>query len=144
MDSVEVVDELKVVSTSHKEQKNRSYTMEFKSNFVDHAKTHSIRETAIKFNVDRQSVREWKRQQGSIRSSNSKKKRLSGGGRKVTSEYLEETLLIWIHERRSRMLHVSRKMIMYKAKALFDNGNSDPSALDAFVVSRGWLQKFMQ
>ena len=112
MDSVEVVDELKVASTSHKGQKNRSYTMEFKSNAVDHAKTHSIRETAIKFNVDRQSVREWKRQQESIRSSISKKTRLSGG-RKVTSEYLEETLLIWIHERRSRMLHVSRKMIMY-------------------------------
>ena len=30
MDSVEVVDELKVASTSHKGQKNRSYTMEFK------------------------------------------------------------------------------------------------------------------
>ena len=31
------------------------------------------------------------------------------------------------------------------AKALFDNGNnSDPSAQDAFVASRGWLQKFMQ
>ena len=36
------------------------------------------------------------------------------------------------------------KMIMYKAKALFDNGNSGPSAQDAFVASRGWLQKFMQ
>ena len=42
------------------------------------------------------------------------------------------------------MLHVSRKMIMWKAKSIFDAKNEDPTTKDSFVASRGWCEKFMQ
>ena len=35
-------------------------------------------------------------------------------------EDLEEDLVHWIYEKQSKMLHVSRKMIMWKAKSIFD------------------------
>ena len=34
------------------------------------------------------------------------------------------------------MLHVSRKMIMLKAKEIFDDKTTDPASRDAFVASR--------
>ena len=42
------------------------------------------------------------------------------------------------------MLHVSRKMIMWKSKSIFDAKNEDPATKDSFVASRGWCEKFMQ
>lgn len=41
------------------------------------------------------------------------------------------------------MLHVSRKMIMWKAKNIFDEKSEDPAIKDSFVASRGWCEKFM-
>ena len=42
------------------------------------------------------------------------------------------------------MLHVSRKMIMFKAKKIFDDKTTDPASRDAFVASRGWCEKFLR
>ena len=42
------------------------------------------------------------------------------------------------------MLHVSRKMIMFKAKKIFDDKTTGPATRDAFVASRGWCEKFMR
>ena len=42
------------------------------------------------------------------------------------------------------MLRVSRKMIMWKAKCIFDAKNVDPATKDSFVASRGWCEKFMR
>ena len=73
------------------------------------------------------------------------KTRLAGGGRKFTDKELEEKVLNWIHERRENMLRVSRKLIMKKAKILYDESVADDlSAKEAFVASRGWLEKFMK
>ena len=46
--------------------------------------------------------------------------RLDGAGRKLSDESLEEELLRWIHEGRARMLRVSRKLVMFKAKSIYD------------------------
>ena len=74
-----------------------------------------------------------------------KKKRLEGGGRKLTDSDLEPGLLEWIHERRANMLRVSRKSIMRKAKAIHDEASDgDLSIQGSFVASRGWLDKFMK
>ena len=61
----------------------------------------------------------------------------------VISE-IEENLLEWINERRSKMLHVSRKMIQIKAKAMFDDKTDDPAVKETFLASTGWIQKFMK
>ena len=52
-------------------------------------------------------VREWKKDFEKIN-----RQRLGGGGRKFIDKNLEEDLVHWIYEKRSKMLHVSRKMIM--------------------------------
>lgn len=46
-----------------------------------------------------------------------KRQRLDGAGRKLTDRHLEEGLLKSILDRRGRMLRVSRKLIMFKAKS---------------------------
>ena len=46
------------------------------------------------------------------KQGDTKKKRLEGGGRKLTDNDFERELLEWIHERRANMLGVSRKLIM--------------------------------
>ena len=61
-------------------------------------------------------VREWKDSFDKIKTARSSRQKLEGGGRKCTDEDLEEDLVIWIYEQRSKMLHVSRKMIMFEAK----------------------------
>ena len=40
---------------------------------------------------------------------------------------LEENLSELIHERRSKMLHLPRKIIRIKAKAMFDEETDDPA-----------------
>ena len=51
-----------------------------------------------------------------IKFTKTNRQRLNGGGRKCTNENLEEDLAHWIYEKRRKMLHVSRKLIMWKAK----------------------------
>ena len=42
------------------------------------------------------------------------------------------------------MLHVSRKMITWKTKSIFNRKNNNPAIKDSFVASRGWCEKFMR
>ena len=70
--------------------------------------------------------------------------RLDGGGWKLTHVELEE-LLSWIQQRRSNMIRVSRKVIMFKVKFIYDEKCGDKEELKAgFVASNGWLTKFMK
>ena len=46
--------------------------------------------------------------------------------------------------KRSKMLHVGRKIIMWKAKSIFNKKNDYPAIKDLFVASRGWCEKFMR
>ena len=102
-------------STSHKGEKLRSYTTDFKPEAVRFAELNGNRAAESKYKVDRKSVREWrgkKQKFEELRKSTSagvKRQRLDGGGRKVTDSELEEHLLEWIFDRRDKGLRVSRK-----------------------------------
>ena len=61
-------------------------------------------------------VREWMKDFEKIKFTKTNRQRLNGGGRKCANENLEEDLVHWIYEKRRKMLHVSRKLIMWKAK----------------------------
>ena len=74
-----------------------------------------------------------------------KRFRVEGRGRKLTDNELEDEVLNWIHRLRENMLCVSRKCIMFKAKAIFHEKCGDDEALkESFVASDGWLVKFMK
>ena len=129
---------------SSRGKKKRSYSMEFKKQVVIYAEANSNRSAASRFDVEPKRVREWKKDIDKINATKSKRQRLDGGGRKCIDADLEEDLVHWIYEKRSRMLHVSRKMIMWKAKSIFDEKNEDPALKDTFLASRGWCEKFMR
>ena len=70
--------------------------------------------------------------------------RLHGGGRKLTDIELEKPVLSWVHEQRANMLRVSRKVIMLKAKSIYDKKCENNDAMkDAFIDNNVWLVKFM-
>ena len=56
-----------------------------------------------------------------------KRSRLDGGGQKLTYIELEEEGQSWIQQRRSNILRVSRKLIMFKAQSIYDEicGNNE-------------------
>ena len=73
-----------------------------------------------------------------------KRCRVGGGGRKLTKVELEE-VLSWIQQRRSNMLRVSRKVVVFKAKSIYNEKCSDSEELKArFVANNVWLTKFMK
>ena len=132
-------------ATSHKGEKRNSYTMEFKKKVLKFAQENSIRKAAAKFNIDRKRIREWNLNKDKIVVTKPKRQRLDGAGRKIQSQDMEEEILRRIFERRSKMLRVSRKLIMIKAKAIHDEISGENTALrDSFIASTGWLQKFMK
>ena len=135
-------------ATSQKRNLKRSFSMSFKKEAITFAETTNNHDAARKFNVDVKRIREWRQKKAEIVDTCAKakgqgKRRLEGGGRKITDEGLEEQLLEWIHGRRSSGLRVSRKLIMMKAKFLYDE-TCDESEKDLFLASNGWLQKFMR
>ena len=64
------------------------------------------------------------------------------GGRKPVIIETAENLLQLIYGRRSKMLHVSRKMIQIKAKAI-DEKTNDLAVKKTFIASSDWIQNFM-
>ena len=57
-------------------------------------------------------------------------------GRNCLDAELEE-VACWVYRMRQKMLHVSRKMILSKAKKVFDDKTTDSASRDALVESRG-------
>ena len=75
---------------------------------------------------------------------NGSRYRLGGGGQKLTDNELEEQVLSWIHEGCANMLCVSRKLIMFKAKSIYiEKCGNNKAMKDVFIVSNGWLEKFI-
>ena len=74
-----------------------------------------------------------------------KRFRVEGGGYKLTDNELEDEVPNWIHRRRENMPRISRKLVMFKAKAIFDEKCGDDEALkESFNASNVWLVKFMK
>ena len=83
---------------SHKGEQRRSFTIEFKKKVVEHALRSSNREAARRYDVDERRVREWRTKIDALagvaqKQGGTKRKRLEGGGRKLTDNDLETDLL---------------------------------------------------
>ena len=87
--------------------------MEFKKATMKYAQENSIHSAAKKFKVDRKRVRLWVQKEEKVTSMKGKKFNCDGGGLKLTDVELEEEVLSWMQQRRSNMLRVSRKLIMF-------------------------------
>ena len=100
-----------------KGRKFHSYTLEFKLEAVNHVKMGNSKEaTARKFGVAPKRIREWCKQEDKLHSqsdhsSQGKRKRLEGGGRRPLSETLETELYAWIELQRFKRLRVTRKKV---------------------------------
>ena len=115
------MDELNSKATSHKGEKVRSYSICYKLEAADYAKELSNHAAANTYKVDPHSIRDWRKSKTKLRElwttvGSTNRKRLLGAGRKPFNEEMEESLLEWILQRRSKKLQVFRKIIMKKAK----------------------------
>ena len=139
--------ELHMSSTSHKGEKTKLYTVDFKLEAVKFAEDNSIQQRE-NFKVDRHSIRDWKNKKAKLEdlkrtTRGAKRARLDGAGRKLTDAEIEERASEWIFDRRGKGLRVSRKMIMLKAKSLQDEKCQRDEGNKILSYSRGWLEKFM-
>ena len=87
-------------ATSHKDEKNRSYPLQFKLDAFPFAQIHGNRTAERKFNVDRKRLREWREKTESIEKTvknknlnGSKRMRIKAAGRKPFIEKLDESVL---------------------------------------------------
>ena len=96
--------------------------------------------TASRFGEDKKIITEWIRSIDEITARAQTKKRHERGGRKPVIMEIKEKQLKWIPKCRSRMVHVSQKIIRAKTKAMFDKGNVEPAIQDSFVASSSsWI-----
>ncbi|PFX13259.1 Pogo transposable element with KRAB domain [Stylophora pistillata] len=135
---------LKIDLESLDEQTYIDLFSEFKLKAVRFAEDYhnSNRKAAAKFGVDCKRIREWRQKKSKLEAASSTRKRLEGAGRKPFDEDIEESLLQWVHGRRSNTLRVARKMIANKAKFLYEE-KCKKEMPPSFVASSGWLQRFM-
>ena len=104
---------------SHEGGRRQKYSMRFKKVTIKYAQENYIHSAAKKFKVGRKRVHECVQRSRKKRKDPRKRSRLDGGGKKLTYVELEEEVLSWIQQRRSNMLRVSRKLIMFKAKSIY-------------------------
>ena len=133
-----------MTEASGKGRTRQSYRIQFEKNVVLYAVNHRNRATASIFNIEPKRGREWRSVAEKFNIVKVNRKRLDRGGRNCLDAELEEEVACWVYSMRQKMLHVSRKMIMFKAKNIFDDKTTDPVSRNAFVASRGWCEKFMR
>ena len=128
-------------------RKNRSFSMSFKRDAIAFAEETTNRCAARKFKVDGKRIREWRQNKQLIIEACEKgieKHRLKGAGRKVAHQAMEEKLIRWFKEQKSNGLLVSRRLVMEKARILYNEMCDDETKKGQFYASAGWLQKFQQ
>ena len=105
-----------MAEASEKEKTRQSYTIQFKKDIVSYAVNHGNRAAASKFNIEPKRVREWRSVAEKFNTVRVNRKRLDGGGRNCLDAELEEEVACWVYSMHQKVLHVSRKMIVFKAK----------------------------
>ena len=132
-----------------KERRSEALPCHLKYEAIEYAERESNPAAAKKYKVEVKRIREWRESKQSIKELKEKHKgqgreRLEGGGRKVIDDNLDEIILEWIHRRgrRANGLRVSRKLLMVKAKHLYEE-RCPEGEQDLFKATEGWLQKFM-
>lgn len=107
---------------SHKGKKKHLFTKEFKTQVVSYAEERSNRSVVSHYVVEHKAVREWKKDIKKIKATQTRRQRFEGGGRKWKAEETEDELVHCIY--RKKKFHVSRKMIIWKAKNIFNEGKT--------------------
>ena len=101
-----------------------------------------------RFKVDEHSVRLWRKQKDELEKMEKQgtRCRLEGGGRKVVSEELEESLVQYVVDLRRKRLRVTHKMLRREAKRRFQDLLADKPELEEtdFKASRGWCYDFCE
>ena len=140
------MDDTNDMDTSHKGKTLRNYTASFKLKVLCHAKQFTISSAARNFNVDRRMVARWvsnhtQLQAQATEKQGKNKKRLPGGGRKPLNDELDQVVLEWTLDRRSKGLRVSRTLIR-KTALLWSRemGNTETE----FLASAGWCDRFIR
>ena len=125
--------------------KRRAYSIEFKTEVIKFAETHSNRETGRKYKIDESMVRRWLRKKKEISEAHeqpgpSKRRlRLEGAGRKPCLSTVEGELMEKIAKERAEQGYVSPKVIQVWATKM-----AEEISLTEFMASRGWLSNFMK
>ena len=107
-------------------EKRKSYDLNFKQSVIKDADENSNREAGRKFSIDESMVRRWRKKSSEISdksSSQSKQRRLSGGGRKPFLGDLEEEPVEKIIDEREKHHHVPCKLITVLAQQLATEHN---------------------
>ena len=99
-----------------------------------------IVDAASKFNIEPKRVGEWRSVAEKFNTVKVNRKWLDGRGRDCLDVELEGEVACWVYSMRQKMLHVSRKMIMFKAKKIFDDKATDP-ALMLSLQAEGDVEK---
>ena len=133
---------------SHKGKRKQNYSLGFKKEVLAFAEVHGNRPASRRFQIDEKRVREWGANKIGIQTILETKKgkarsRLNGAGRKPLNVEMEEVVMEWIDNRRTRGLRVSCKLIMKKAEMVYQDITQESTAKD-FKGSRGWLCRFMK
>nr|CAD2196552.1 unnamed protein product [Meloidogyne enterolobii] len=125
-----------------KKAKKRAYTITEKIDILDFARNTSIHEASRHFKIDRVTIRNWKKQESSLKSMKnpSTRKRSIGGGRKLADSDFDNALKSWINELRSKKLRVTRNMIVLEAQKI----SISYPGLENFKASNGWLDYFLK
>ena len=125
--------------------KRRAYSIEFKTEVIKFAETHSNRETGRKFKIDESMVRRWLQKKKQIREAYEqpgplkRRLRLEGAGRKPCLSTVEDELMEKIAKERAEQRYVSPKLIQIWATKM-----AEENSLTEFMASRGWLCNFMK
>ncbi len=125
--------------------KYKSYDLQFKLKAIERAEEEGNHATARALGIDRKRLREWRMQKVELQAivqsegemrTNSKRRRLCGGG--CTAKFANEEQIIadWILEQREQHFRVTRNMIAEKAKQVFEDND--------FKASQGWMNNFMR
>ena len=103
-------------SRSHKGEKRRNYTMEFKRKAIEHAGKNSNHKAAEEFIVAVKRIREWRQNKLKIfePTVKPKNKRLEVCRGEPPDLQLENQLVDCIYDRRPSVLRVSRKVIVLR------------------------------
>ena len=114
-------------SMSHKEEKRRNYTMEFKREAIEYAEKNSNHKAAEKFHVAVKRIIEWRKNKLKISEPTvkPKNKKLECFGQKKLDLQLENLLVKWIYGKKSTGLRVSRKRIMAKTKYFYKSEDDE-------------------
>jgi hypothetical protein len=120
------------------QETHKCYSISFKLKVVGVAENIGKHKASKLFNVDRKRIREWCKAKQSLQQLASKSgKRAPGGGRRVRYADIDQQLMQWFTERRSKGVRVTGKALKYEALRLHQQNGSQ-----SFKASCGWFRCF--